>query len=106
MLIDRLEVPPLVDAFRRDLPSAGRARRPSCEVLLQLDVRILCHELGGCLHIAALKTMAATKERRELLEHALSAAHVLRGALDDDVVAARFQADVQRGFKMPKVFVE
>ena len=45
MLVDGLEVAPLVDALGRDLPLAGRAGRAAQEVVGQLDAVVLRDEL-------------------------------------------------------------
>ena len=45
------------------------------------------------------------QQRRQLAEHLLGAADFLGVAFDDHVMSAGLQADAQRRFQMPQVFV-
>jgi len=85
------------------LRPAGRALQ---EVLLQFHVRVVRHQLGGRLDVAASETVPAPEQRAELLEHALGPRDLLRPALDDDVVPDRLEAHLERRFEVSQVFVE
>ena len=102
---DGVEVAALVDALRQHLPPARGPRRAAQEVVRELDAVVLGDQLRRRLHVSLAELVAAAHQRAELLEHPLGARHVRRLSLDDQLLAARPDADAELRFEVLEVLV-
>ena len=105
VLIDGIQVLALVDALGDDLALAGGARRAAQEVVGELDLVVLGHELRRRANIAFRQLVAAADQSRHLIEHALGARDVSGITLDNHLVPACPRADVEQRLEMFQVLV-
>ena len=95
VLVDGVEILPLIDTLGDDLPLARRARRAAQEVVGQLDLLVLRDELRSRPHVALGQLVSAAQQRGELLQDTLGARHIGRLAFDNHLVSTRPGADVR-----------
>ena len=107
VLLDRLEVAPLVGALRVDATARafGLLLPVLQEVVAEVDAAVVGHELGRGLHVAVAQLVALGHQARQLLEDALDALLRLLVALDDELVALRADRDAEQRLDVLEVAV-
>ena len=105
VLLDGVEVAALIDALGRHLAAARRPRGAAHEVVAQLDVAVLRHQLRGRLHVAVGNAVALLQEARQLAHGPLDADLVVRRTLDEQVAALGADAHAEGGFELAEVLV-
>ena len=105
MLLDRVQIPPLVDRLRRDPALAGGGEAALEEMIAQVDERVLRDEIGGGLHVGVRQLQAVSHQRRELADDAVHLVEVGRFAFDEQIVPLGADADVEEGLEVLEVLV-
>ena len=105
MLIDRVEIPALIDGFRRDAPLAARREGALEKMISQVDRIVLRDQRRGGFDVGVRELVAVAHQRRQLTDHAVHFVEVGRLALDEQLVPLGADADVEERFEMFEVLV-
>ena len=105
MLIDGVEIPPLVERLRRHAPFAGRRETALEEVITQIHRVVLRHQVRRGLHVGIGQLVAVAHQRRQLTDDAVDLFQTGRFAVHEELMALRTDANVEERFEMLEVLV-
>ena len=104
-LLDRIEIPALIDTLWIHAPSRGRPLRSFAEIAAQINIGVFDDELGCRLHVAVLEREAFGQERTELVEDPLGTLFVGRIAFNGQLGSMCAYVNVEQRFDVLEVGV-
>ena len=105
MLIDGVEVAPLIDRLRRDPPLSTGCQAAFEKVIAQVYRVVLSDERRSGLDVGVGELEAVAHQRRKLPDDPVDLLEAGRLAVDEQFVALRADADVEERFEMLEVLV-
>jgi hypothetical protein len=106
VLLDRVEVAPLVGRLGHDPPPSRLAELSTLqEVVTQIDGGVGRYELGRVLDVALGERVTFRDQVTDLFDESSHPVRILRVAFDQQIVSLRADADVQQPFEVSQVVV-